>query len=259
MPLLLLLKLLLVPGLVALVTLAVRRWGPAVGGWLAGLPIVAGPVLVFYAVEQGEAFAARAAHATLSGLMATGAFAVAYGYCSRRFRWYFCVAVGWAVFGVAVLAFSFLQPGLLTSLVGLVAVAFGGGRTLPRPTARLRASRPVAGDLIARLIAAAALVLVLTSLADRLGPTWSGLLNAFPVLTTIVAAFSHAQRGTEAALAFLTGYLQAIVGFGLFCVVIALSLESIGLPLGLLLALVAQFAWHSALLARFSPSGVAPI
>ena len=52
----LLLKLLLVPGLVAAVTLAVRRWGPAVGGWLAGLPVVAGPVLVFYAIEQGDAF-----------------------------------------------------------------------------------------------------------------------------------------------------------------------------------------------------------
>jgi len=71
----LLLKLLLVPGLVAAVTLAVRRWGPAVGGWLAGLPVVAGPVLVFYAIEQGDAFAAQAAHATLAGLIATSAFA----------------------------------------------------------------------------------------------------------------------------------------------------------------------------------------
>ena len=255
----LLLKLFLVPGLVALVTLAVRRWGPAAGGWLAGLPIVAGPVLLFYAVEQGEAFAARAAHATLSGLIATVAFAVAYGHSSRRFRWYVCVAIGWGVFGAAVLALYLLQPGLMTSLVGLVAAAFSGARTLQGPAAPLTASRPVPGDLIVRLIATAALVLVLTTLADRLGSVWSGLLNAFPVLTTIVAAFSHAQRGTEAAVAFLNGYLQAIVGFGLFCAVMAVSLESLGLGLGLILALAVQFAWHSTLLARSSRSGVARI
>ena len=44
---LLILKLLVAPGLVAGVTLAVRRWGPAIGGWLSGMPVVAGPVLVF--------------------------------------------------------------------------------------------------------------------------------------------------------------------------------------------------------------------
>ena len=39
---LLILKLLVAPGLVAAVTLAVRRWGPAVGGWLSGMPVVTG-------------------------------------------------------------------------------------------------------------------------------------------------------------------------------------------------------------------------
>jgi hypothetical protein len=41
----LLLKLLLVPLLIYLVTLAGRRWGPAVAGWLSAFPIVAGPIL----------------------------------------------------------------------------------------------------------------------------------------------------------------------------------------------------------------------
>lgn len=95
---LLLLKLLLVPGLVAAVTLAVRRWGPAVGGWLAGLPVVAGPVLVFYAIEQGTSFATQAAHATLAGLMATVAFCVVYARSSVRVTWYGCVVIGWAAF-----------------------------------------------------------------------------------------------------------------------------------------------------------------
>src|SRR5687767_7305786 len=191
----LLLKLLLVPGLVALVTLAVRRWGPAVGGWLAGLPVVAGPVLVFYALEQGNVFAAAAAHSTLTGLIATVAFAVAYARGSTRLAWYVCMPVGWSVFAVVIVSLYALQPGLVMSLVLLIAATIAGRRVLgapPRPgtVAYVGPVRPKAdppGDLPIRLVATAALVLTLTGLADRLGPTWSGLLNAFPVLTTIVA------------------------------------------------------------------------
>ena len=80
----LLLKLLLVHGLVAAETLAVRRWGPAVGGWLASLPDVAVQVFRFNAIEQGGAFSAQAAQANLAGLMATRTFVVAWVRCSIR-------------------------------------------------------------------------------------------------------------------------------------------------------------------------------
>jgi hypothetical protein len=114
------------------------------------------------------------------------------------------------------------------------------------------------GDLMVRLVATATLVLVLTGLADRLGSTWSGLLNAFPVLTTIVAVFSHAQRGAAAAVAFLNGYLQAIPGFGLFCVVLAVALESRGLGWALAAALAAQLGWHAILVVRTGHSTSLP-
>jgi hypothetical protein len=267
------LKLLLVPGLVAVVTLAVRRWGPVVGGWLAGLPIVAGPVLVFYALEQGNVFAARAAHATLAGLIATVAFAVAYAWASRRLPWYLCMLLGWGVFAAAIIALYFTQPGLVANLVVLVAATVLGRRAfsrvrsaepglrsqeyvgrVPAPKPRSGEGGDPPGDLIIRLVATATLVLVLTGLASRLGPTWSGLLNAFPVLTTIVAVFSHAQRGAAAAIAFFNGYLQAIVGFGLFCVVMARGLEPLGLGWALAAALAAQLAWHAMLVSRTAHS-----
>ena len=55
------LKALLAPLLILLATLAGRRWGPGVGGWLAGLPLTSGPVSLILALEQGPEFAARAA------------------------------------------------------------------------------------------------------------------------------------------------------------------------------------------------------
>jgi hypothetical protein len=252
-------RLLLVPTLVAAVTLAVRRWGPAVGGWLAGLPIVAGPVLVFYALEQGREFAAEAAHTTLAGLIATVAFAVAYAHAARRLRWYVCMVIGWLTFAVAIVSLHALNPGLALSLFMLVAATFIGRLSLTRvrvavtqraPSAWQPGTGAAAGDLAVRLVATAVLVVTLTGLAARLGSSWSGLLNAFPVLTTIVAVFSHAQRGAGAAMAFLHGYLQAIIGFGLFCVVIALGLPSLGLAWGLTGALAAQLVWHALLVSR---------
>src|SRR5262245_5795541 len=97
---LLILKLLLVPSMVAGVTLGARRWGPRAGGWLTALPVVAGPILCFYAADQGTAFAARAGVATLAGMVSIGAFAVGYANTCRRLRWPFCLLIGWTLFGV---------------------------------------------------------------------------------------------------------------------------------------------------------------
>ena len=66
--LILVLKLLLVPSLLATVTLVARRWGANVAGWLASFPIVAGPVLLVLTLEQGAAFGARAAAAAVGNV-----------------------------------------------------------------------------------------------------------------------------------------------------------------------------------------------
>src|SRR2546427_5301266 len=75
---LLLAKVVLTPLFIAAVTLAGRRWGPAVGGWLAGLPLTSRPVSVFLTLEQGPGVAARAAVGTLAGPGWGGVFFVVY-------------------------------------------------------------------------------------------------------------------------------------------------------------------------------------
>jgi len=63
------LKMALVPALIGAVTLAGRRWGATVAGWLSAFPIVSGPILYFIALDQGAAFVARAAVGTLSAVV----------------------------------------------------------------------------------------------------------------------------------------------------------------------------------------------
>src|SRR4051812_50115584 len=58
---LLLLKLTLAPGLVTATTLAGRRWGPRMAGWLGGLPGGVAPILLAITLEHGSRLGSRAA------------------------------------------------------------------------------------------------------------------------------------------------------------------------------------------------------
>jgi hypothetical protein len=74
---LLAIKLIVTPLVVLAATLAARRWGDAVGGWLVGLPLTSAPVSVFLAIEQGPAFAAQAADGSIAGVVSQAAFCLA--------------------------------------------------------------------------------------------------------------------------------------------------------------------------------------
>jgi hypothetical protein len=252
--LLLLLKLVLAPLLIAIVTLGSRRWGPRVGGWLTGLPTVAGPTLCFYAYEQGPAFAARASYGTLVGLVAIPLFCVTYAYGGKRARWPLSLLAGWSAFLLGVALLKDLQAHIVATWLLLAASCALGYGVLPKPSAIAAGPPHSRWDLPLRMIAAAALVIVLTAAADRLGPQWSGLLAPFPIATAIVAAFTHAQRGVDSVVAFFRGFLPALVSFGLFCLVLAIALEPLGLALAVTLALVAQLSTQLLTLWQMRPA-----
>jgi hypothetical protein len=233
----LLLKLVLVPGLIALVTLAGRRFGPRIGGWLNALPLVAGPVLFFLALEQGDRFVAGAAEATLAGLAAVAAFALIYAWVAVARPWWVCVLVGWSAFALLTVALQAVDWTAASSLA-LALGAFGVAPFLlpPFPDAPAPAAAPT-WDLPLRMAASVVLVLAVTGLAAGLGPRLSGAITPFPIATTILLAFTHGQQGAPAAVGFLRAFLPAMWSFALFCFVLAVGVEGLGRDLGFLLAL----------------------
>jgi hypothetical protein len=68
-PTALVLKLTLAPALVAVATVVARRVSPRAGGMVSGLPVVAGPIVIIYAVEHGDRFARDAAAAAVLGMI----------------------------------------------------------------------------------------------------------------------------------------------------------------------------------------------
>jgi hypothetical protein len=219
-------KVLLAPAFVVGASLIARRFGPKVGGLIAGLPVVAGPILLVYALAHGRTFAAGAAGGTLLGLVSLIAFVVVYARLAGRVFWGASLLAGWLAFALATVAFSALSLPAGAALA-LAAVALAAGlAALPRAGRDVRAHPPPpAWDLPVRAACALTLVLTLTAVAGWLGPQLSGLLAPFPIIATVLATFTHAQRGTDELLRLLRGLLSGFGAFALFCFTLALSLQ----------------------------------
>jgi hypothetical protein len=222
------LKLLLSPSLVAGVTLAGRRWGPRVAGAFAGIPVVGGPILALIVLEHGPGFGRAAAVATTLGMAATAMFGLVYAWSARRLPWPAALLVGWAGFFAAAL----LLRGLTVGPLGAAALTFGVTAAalwrLPRPRQAVAPPRPPVWDLPLRGALTALLVYTVTTSASLLGPTWSGLLTPFPIVTTVLTVFAHAQEGADAAAQILRGIMAGLFAFVCYATVIALTLEAHG-------------------------------
>src|SRR5205807_6194643 len=78
------LKLVLTPLLVGAASLAGRRWGSSVGGWLIGIPFTSGPIAFFLALSPGPRFAASAAAGIMAGAVSQSAVCLSYSWAAQR-------------------------------------------------------------------------------------------------------------------------------------------------------------------------------
>lgn len=238
MNLILAMKLGLVPALIGGVTLAGRRWGPAVAGWLSAFPVVAGPILFFIALDQGTEFAAQAAAGTLSAVLAIITFNLSYAWAATRYRWYACLGIAFLAYCVAVLGLRSWAPPLAFGAVAVLVTLGVAPRLFPQP-GEAAPAKPRASDMHWRMIAAAVLVLAVTHFSSSLGPRLSGVLAMFPVMASVLVAFSHRHTGAAFAINLLRGTVIGYYAFAVFCIVLALALPSIGMAASFGIALTA--------------------
>jgi hypothetical protein len=226
---LLLVKLILAPSFVVGASLVARRFGPRVAGLVGGLPVVAGPILLVFALAHGRVFTAHAAAAVILGLVSLTGFVVTYAALARRTSWHWSLLTGWAVF-FALTALLRLHgasapAALAIALAGFAValVVLPHGSTAPvATTARPR------WDLPLRAASALVLVVALTGAAGALGPRLSGLLATFPIITSVLATFTHAQLGVEDTHRLLRGFVLGFFAYALFCFVVSVSIRSLG-------------------------------
>jgi hypothetical protein len=218
------------PVLVGGASLAGRRFGHHIGGWLVALPMTSGPVAFFLASDRGVSFASGAAIGMLAGTASQVAFALAYGatasYGAAR-----AFSVGTLAFAVATLALSFLHwRAFPTFALVAVVLAVGFVVTRRRPTGLpTEATDLPRWDIPVRMVAATSMVVLITTLAPHLGPHLAGLLSPFPVFGAVLAIFTHHAHGSRAATQALDGLVLGLAAPAVFFLALAVVLPSAGL------------------------------
>lgn len=238
----LLLKLLLVPTFLGLLSVAGKRWGPSMAGWLAGLPVVTGPILFFLAMEHGAAFASNAASSALSAVLASVAFSVAYSHAAWRLSWPPSLLLALLAWGGAAMCLSTLAASAILSLVISLLTLTAAPRLFPVAGTTL-SSRPLtAQELFCRMFAGAALTVAVTLVAGAVGDQWSGLLAVFPILGIVLAVFSHRSQGSAFAAALLRAMAKGLYSFVAFCFTLAVGLPRTSIPVAFAAAVAASLA-----------------
>lgn len=227
-----LLKLSLAPTLVALASLAGRRWGLLIGGAIAGFPVVFGPIILFIALEQGNDFAAQSALRGLLAILPFAGFVLAMSWASLRFSIWAALLLGWAAYMLGSWIGMHFEPGLGIALACAVIGIFAGRRLLPMS---IKIEPPVVispWDIPVRMASTLALLLAVTGLAKAMGSEWSGVMAAFPVASSVLGVFARKSDGPHGPARLYRGVLLGSIAFGSFSAVLHLTLPSWGLAKG---------------------------
>lgn len=226
-----LLRLALVPAAVWLASLAARRWGHAVSGYLGGLPLIGGPITLFLALDHGAAFAATSALVTLAAILGQAAHLMSFAHVGRRARWPAALLSGWAAFvavSLAVTQLALTPPLALGLAVAGLAAAW---RWLPRPTGASAPPLIPPAELRLRLVAAFALAALILWSARTFGPVVSGVLLSLPVTGSIMPPFTLSLYGSDAVARLTRGFVVGLSGFTCFFFLVAATLPAWGLAM----------------------------
>lgn len=235
------LKLSLVPFFLLSVSLVERRYGPAMAGWVAGMPMVTGPILFVLALERGPEFAGAAAAASTSAAFAVVSFGLGYAWSGRHLAWPGAITCALAAWGVAVGLLSLLPSPQHGWLLTALAIAFGP-RLFP-PGRAVSGLRPLpVANLVARMVGGAVLTLLVTWWAGHLGTAWSGLIAVFPLLGTVLAISTHMRDGPEYTALLLRGMAAGMYAFCAFCLTLTIALGRVPIGVAFGAAIVAGLA-----------------
>jgi hypothetical protein len=218
------LNLALVAASILLATLVGRRFGHALGGVVAGMPMIAAPICAILLADQGAQAVRAIALATLVCIPGSVAHSVSVAWSSRRAPWPVSVGLGLALFTAVGLALTWLRlPAAVSCVLALAAPALGllavprvarGGGPVPLPRS----------EIVLRLVAALAMAAAVILSADTFPAAVSGLLLAVPITGAILPCFTLPRHGAQATAALMGGFVRGLHGFAAFFAVLYIGL-----------------------------------
>jgi len=235
---------------VSVATIIAEKLGATVGALVATLPVSAGPVYVFLALDHDAIFISASALASLALNAATAIFLTVYVLIAqRRSLW---ISVSWA-FAAWLAATLALGPVRWTALWACVLnlVVFALCFFIVRPFCLVPmppTTRPWY-DFVIRASMVSLLVGAVVTLSFQIGPVGSGVLAVFPVIYTSIMVILHPRVGGPATAAVLANAILGLAGFGAALLTLHLAAVPLGSILALIVALGVSVMWNAVIYA----------
>jgi hypothetical protein len=231
---------------VTVATIVAERLGAMVGALVATLPVSAGPVYVFLALDHDPTFISSSALASLALNAATAIYVTVYVLIAQRRSMWLSVSLAFAMWLTAVLVLSPVRWNVWSAFI-LNFFVFSVCVFIVQPFCLIRmppTTRPWY-DFVIRASLAASLVGAVVTLSFRIGPTGSGVLAVFPVIYTSIMVILHYRVGGPATAAVLANAVPGLAGFGVALLTLHLTAVQLGSAAALVVALGVSVAWNA--------------
>ena len=163
-----------------------ERYGPRLGGIIAGLPSTTAVGLFFIGYTQTPQAASRAASLMPAAVAGSLLFAAVYAYACRKVGYLAALAAAsaiWLCIAVPLAYYRFEDINTATALFAVVwiAVVYSmKGHT--RETRMPKKAQYTAAQKIGRAVFAGSVIAFAVVVSSMLGPLWGGALAAFPAM-----------------------------------------------------------------------------
>lgn len=238
----LVLKLIMAPVIIGSASLAGRKWGPAVSGWIVGMPLTSGPVIFFLALSHDAAFAANAVLGVVSGGLSLLSYALTYAWLATRFQWYVALLGSFTVFVISTTLLQYITLPLIPIFLIVCTGIILALRLMPNDEVEAGETKLGKWDIPSRILIGTSFILLITGSASFLGPRLTGLLTMIPLYVTILAIFAHRHQGPGAAAHVLRGLLYGMFAYVGFFITLGLLLENQGIALSFIAAILVALA-----------------
>ncbi len=235
-------------------TVAAEAAGPFWGGLIVSLPIGAGPAYAMLALQHDAAFIAASALGSFAVNAATFVFLATLALLAPCARWGWALAGGLAAWLAAVLLIRLIEwdvfgASLLNMGVALTCLAATGsvGREMAAPRGPVRRRW---FELPARAAMVGLVVGGVVTGSRALGPELTGMATVFPVAFTSFSLLVLPRVGGAVSAAIMVSALRAMPGFALALLTLHLAAVPLGVPAGLVVALLPSLGWSVMLMLR---------
>src|SRR5581483_1198932 len=246
----LLFKMAMTAAVVVFISIVVERSGPFIGAMIAALPTAAGAAYVILAIEHPPSFIAASAVGSMAIGAAVSVFAAVYAVLAQRHGLVLSLGLSLLVwFACAALLRQFnwtpLSASALNAGVYAVTVPLSWRYRSSGPAKKFLRTRY---DIPLRALAAATVVVIVTTASQSIGSFASGMFALFPIILCSSIVILHPRVGGKATASMLAHAQVAFVGLALGFLAVHYTAIPLGAWWAFAIGLCVCIAWSGALM-----------